>query len=115
MMKMWLQKVISKRTKKKFFLVVILKVTDENTRIRIQNRSRIRICTKMSRIRNTESHLFCPLSEAGVLVVRMIDYRPPGGEQQVRHRRHCSCNTNTSLTITHFVLKRIVSRDGFGL
>ena len=39
--------------------------------------------------------------------MRMIHYRPPGGEQKVRHRRHCSCST-------HFVLKGTVSRDGFG-
>ncbi len=36
--------------------------------------------------------------------MRMIDYRPPGGEQQVRHRRHCSC-------ITHFVLIKGLSHE----
>jgi hypothetical protein len=41
---MYLQKVISKKRSKKIFFVGILKVTDVN---------RIRIRTKMSRIRNT--------------------------------------------------------------
>ncbi len=50
-MQMYLQKIISKIFfyKTKFF-VGILKVTDENSRIRIQ----IRIHTKMSWIRNTD-------------------------------------------------------------
>jgi hypothetical protein len=44
--------------KKKSFLVAILKVTDENSGIRLSevhtdSRIRIRICTKMSQIRNT--------------------------------------------------------------
>jgi hypothetical protein len=41
---MYLQKVRSKKTLTNFFLVAILKVTDENSRILIR--------TKMSRIRN---------------------------------------------------------------
>jgi hypothetical protein len=42
---MYVQKVISKELEKNLFFVVFLKVTDENSRIRIR--------TKTSRIRNT--------------------------------------------------------------
>jgi hypothetical protein len=65
-MYMYLQKVISRKNKiKNLFFVGILKVYDENSRIRIQDavpdplvrgmdpRIRIRIHTKMSWIRNT--------------------------------------------------------------
>jgi hypothetical protein len=56
---MYLQKVISKKNKKKIFFVDVLKVTDEKNRIksriesRIESRIRIRILTKMSGIRDT--------------------------------------------------------------
>jgi hypothetical protein len=47
---------VASKSHKQNFLVVTLKVTDENTRIRIrilQSEVRIRIRSKMSRIRNT--------------------------------------------------------------
>jgi hypothetical protein len=60
---MYLQKVISRKNCKFFFLLGILKVNDENSRIQIQDPDpepldrgmdlRIRIQTKMSWIRNT--------------------------------------------------------------
>jgi len=49
---MLLQNVISKNTYKKLFLVAILKVTDENSRIESRMDPRIRIRANMSRIRN---------------------------------------------------------------
>jgi hypothetical protein len=36
MMQMMLQKVISKKSRKKYFLVAVLKVTDENSRHQIR-------------------------------------------------------------------------------
>jgi hypothetical protein len=51
---MYLQKVICQKTLKKFFFVVLLKITDENSRIRVRRGKdpRIRIRTKISRVRN---------------------------------------------------------------
>jgi hypothetical protein len=52
----YLQKVISRKTFfKDLFFIGVLKVSDENRRIRI----RIRIHTKMSRIRNTDCKAMC--------------------------------------------------------
>jgi hypothetical protein len=57
---MYLQKVISSKTfLKNYFFVGVLKVNDENSRIRIQ--IRIRIHTKISWIRNTSLKLFTPI------------------------------------------------------
>jgi hypothetical protein len=60
---MLLQKVGAKKLRKKIKFLIILKVTDENTRIRI--------CTKMSRIRNTASK-FCGWSVPHYKTVKTI-------------------------------------------
>jgi hypothetical protein len=51
---MYLQKVLSKKLRKSFYVVDVLRVTDENSRIEIRMDPRIRIRNKILLIRNTD-------------------------------------------------------------
>jgi hypothetical protein len=64
---MYLQKLISKKTEKKIIFVAALKVTDENSRIRIH--------TKMSRIRNTATYYFLvQTNKINILTSYIVQY-----------------------------------------